>query len=88
MHWRTREYFPAGTKVRRRPVYGVPFGDGAYGAADSTLAFEIGRRQLVKAEASSHRIQVITDAGVIMDFPCSYGEGDVDRATSPAAASW
>jgi len=60
-------------------VYGVSFGDGAYGAADSTLDFTIGRRQVVKAEASSHRIQVVTDAGVIMDFPCSYGEGDVDR---------
>ena len=80
VHWRTREYFPSGTKVHvDARLYGVPFGDGAYGAADSTLAFEIGRRQLVKAEASSHRIQVITDAGVIMDFPCSYGEGDVPR---------
>ena len=34
---------------------------------------------MVKAEASSHRIQVLTDAGVIMDFPCSYGEGDLPR---------
>ena len=84
VHWRTREYFPAGTKVHvDARLYGVPFGDGAYGAADSTLAFEIGRRQLVKAEASSHRIQVITDAGVIMDFPCSYGEGDLDAQRHP-----
>ena len=80
VHWRTREYYPAGTKVNvDARLYGVSFGDGAYGAADSTLAFEIGRRQVVEAEASSHRIQVITDAGVIMDFPCSYGEGDVPR---------
>jgi hypothetical protein len=43
------------------------------------LDFEIGRRQVVKAEASSHRIQVITDEGVIMDFPCSYGEADLPR---------
>jgi hypothetical protein len=34
---------------------------------------------VVKAEASSHRIQVITDEGVIMDFPCSYGEADLQR---------
>ena len=52
-HWRTREYFPPGTKVNvAARLYGVPFGDGAYGAADSTLAFEIGRRELVRAEAS------------------------------------
>jgi lipoprotein-anchoring transpeptidase ErfK/SrfK len=81
MHWRTREYYPTGTKVNvEAKLYGVPFGDGAFGAQDSTLTFEIGRRQLVIAEASSHRIQVLDgQGGVIMDFPCSYGEGDVDR---------
>ncbi|MGP4057671.1 L,D-transpeptidase [Mycobacterium sp. 4D054] len=80
VHWRTREYYPAGTTVHvDAKLYGVPFGDGAYGAADSTLDFSVGRFQVVKAEASSHRIQVLTDAGVIMDFPCSYGEGDLDR---------
>ncbi|MGH3674351.1 MAG: L,D-transpeptidase [Mycobacterium sp.] len=80
MHWRTREYYPAGTKVHvDAKLYGVAFGDGAYGAADSTLAFEIGRRQVVKGNAPSHRIQVETDEGVIMDFPCSYGSGDLPR---------
>lgn len=81
MHWRTKDYYPAGTKVHvDAKLYGVPFGDGAFGAADSTLAFEIGRRQVVRAEASSHRIQVLDAGGaVIMDFPCSYGEGDLDR---------
>ncbi|WP_280835426.1 L,D-transpeptidase [Mycolicibacterium frederiksbergense] len=81
VHWRSREYFPAGTTVSvKAPLYGVNFGDGAYGAADSTLDFAIGRRQLVKAEATSHRIQVLDGSGaVLMDFPCSYGEGDLDR---------
>ncbi|WP_319450914.1 MULTISPECIES: L,D-transpeptidase [unclassified Mycobacterium] len=80
VHWRTRDYYPAGTKVHvAANTYGVKFGDSAYGAQDSTLDFEIGRRQVVKAEASSHRIQVITDAGVILDLPCSYGEADLPR---------
>nr|WP_308207454.1 Ig-like domain-containing protein [Mycolicibacterium komossense] len=80
VHWRTKDYYPAGTTVHvDSKLYGVPFGDGAFGAADSTLDITIGRRQVVKAEASSHRIQVITDAGVIMDFPCSYGEADLPR---------
>jgi lipoprotein-anchoring transpeptidase ErfK/SrfK len=79
-HWRTRDYYPAGTKVHvAANLYGVPFGDGAFGAQDLTLDFEIGRRQVVKAEASSHRIQVITDEGVILDLPCSYGEADLPR---------
>jgi lipoprotein-anchoring transpeptidase ErfK/SrfK len=80
VHWRTREYYPAGTTVHvDAKLYGVAFGDGNYGAADSTLDFAVGRRQVVRAEASSHRIQVLTDDGVIMDFPCSYGEGDLPR---------
>jgi lipoprotein-anchoring transpeptidase ErfK/SrfK len=79
-HWRTREYYPPGTKVHvDARVYGVAFGDGNYGAADSTLDFTVGRRQVVTAEATSHRVQVITDGGVLFDFPCSYGEGDLPR---------
>ncbi|MGW0161987.1 L,D-transpeptidase [Mycobacterium sp. NPDC003323] len=80
VHWRTKEYYPAGTTVHvDADLYGVQFGPQAYGAADSTLDFTIGRRQVVKADAPSHRMQVVTDEGVIMDFPCSYGEGDLDR---------
>jgi len=81
VHWRSREYFPAGTKVHvDAKLYGVPFGEDAYGAQDATLDFEIGRRQVVIAHAPSHRMQVLDgDGNVIMDFPCSYGEGDLDR---------
>lgn len=60
-------------------MYGLPFGDSAYGADDISLNIQIGRRQVVKAEVTSHRIQVIRDEGVIMDFPCSYGEADKAR---------
>ena len=35
VHWRTRDYYPAGTKVNvAAKLYGVPFGDGAFGAQD------------------------------------------------------
>jgi lipoprotein-anchoring transpeptidase ErfK/SrfK len=80
VHYRTKDYYPAGATVNvEARLYGVKFGDDAFGAQDISLNFAIGRRQVVKAEASSHRIQVITDEGVIMDFPCSYGEGDLPR---------
>jgi len=80
VHWRTREYYPAGTTVHvDARLYGVGFGDDNYGAADSTLDFSIGRRQVVKADATSHRIQVLTDDGVLFDFACSYGEADQPR---------
>lgn len=80
IHYRPREYYPAGATVNvDAKLYGLPFGNGAYGLQDMSLKIQIGRRQVVKAEVSSHRIQVITDAGVIMDFPCSYGEADKAR---------
>ena len=81
VHYRTKDYYPSGTKVSvDAKLYGVDFGDDAYGAQDITLNFAIGRRQVVKADASSHRIQVLDESGaVIMDFPCSYGEGDLPR---------
>ncbi|HYP95022.1 MAG TPA: Ig-like domain-containing protein [Mycobacterium sp.] len=81
VHYRSKEYYPAGTKIAvDAKLYGVKFGDSAYGGQDISLNFEIGRRQVVKAEASSHRIQVLdADGNVIMDFPCSYGEADLPR---------
>ena len=80
IHYRSREYYPAGTTVNvDAKLYGLPFGDGAYGTDDISLKIQIGRRQVVKAEVSSHRIQVVRDEGVIMDFPCSYGEADKAR---------
>jgi Bacterial Ig domain len=45
VHWRTREYYPAGTKVSvDAKLYGLAFGDGAYGKQDMSLNFDIGRR--------------------------------------------
>ena len=80
MHWRTKEYYQPGTKVNvDAKLYGVAFGDGNFGAQDATLSFDIGRRQVVKADVPTHRIQVVRDEDVIMDFPCSYGEADKSR---------
>ncbi|NED69569.1 L,D-transpeptidase, partial [Streptomyces sp. SID10244] len=76
----TKEYYAPGTKVHMSAkLYGVDHGGGAYGAADVTSDFAIGRSQVVKAEASSHQIVVVRDGGVLMTLPCSYGGGDLDR---------
>ncbi len=81
VHYRSKDYYPAGTKITvDAKLYGVKFGDSAYGAQDISLNFAIGRRQVVKADATSHRIQVLDgDGAVIMDFACSYGEADLPR---------
>ncbi len=80
VHWRPREYWAPGTKVHMdAKLYGLDHGEGAFGAADVTSDFVIGRPQVVKAEASSHQITVVRNGATLMTLPCSYGEGDVDR---------
>ena len=79
-HWRPRNYWVPGTKVNlTAKLYGLAYGDGAYGETDASLAFTIGRSQIVKANAPSHRMQVVRDGETIFDFAVSYGEGNEDR---------
>ncbi|KZF10382.1 L,D-transpeptidase, partial [Rhodococcus sp. EPR-147] len=80
IHWRPTDYWAPGTTVSvDAKLYGVNYGDGAYGADDVTLNFSIGRSQVVIADATSHRMQVVRDGQTIMDIPVSYGEGNEDR---------
>lgn len=77
VHWRPRDYWVPGTAVHLdAKLYGLPYGGGAYGESDVTLDFTIGRSQIVKANAPSHRMQVVREGQTIMDIPVSYGEGD------------
>ncbi|WP_345350309.1 L,D-transpeptidase [Rhodococcus olei] len=80
VHWRPEHYWVPGTTVHLvAKLYGLPYGDGAYGESDVTLDFGIGRSQIVKAAAPSHRMQVVRDGQTIMDIPVSYGEGNENR---------
>jgi lipoprotein-anchoring transpeptidase ErfK/SrfK len=81
--WRPREYWPAYTTVTvRADLFGVPYGGGSYGATDVTSTFQIGRAQIVKADAASHRVVVIRDGQQVFDFPASYGlDSDPRRNT-------
>lgn len=79
-HWRPRQYWTPGTTVSLDArLYGLAYGNGAYGAEDLTLDFTIGRSQVVVANAQSHRMQVVRDGQIVMDIPVSYGEGNEPR---------
>ncbi|BCK58839.1 L,D-transpeptidase [Nocardia wallacei] len=79
-HWRPREYWTPGTDVKfTGKLYGLELGEGAYGYGDLSSDFKIGRSQIVKGYAPSHRVQVIRDGQTVFDFPCSYGEGNEAR---------
>jgi lipoprotein-anchoring transpeptidase ErfK/SrfK len=83
-HWRPRNYWPAGTKVDvDLALYGVPYGDGVYGADDMTSQFTIGRNQVVQANTKTHRVLVFRDGKQVRNFPASMGlESDPGRVTN------
>ena len=62
VHYRTKAYWPANTKVTvKAALFGVDYGGGAYGRTDVSSTFTIGRAQVVKADANSHRLVVVRD---------------------------
>lgn len=83
VHWRPKQYWPAGTKVTvDAPLKGVAFGGGDFGAADLSSSFTIGRAQVVKADARSFRMVVERDGKRVASYPASYGlAADPNRNT-------
>lgn len=80
VHWRPREYWAPGTAVHvGAKLYGLDMGSGLFGDSDLTSDFKIGRSQIVKGHAPTHRVQVVRDGDTVFDFACSYGEGNEDR---------
>nr|MDQ3578987.1 Ig-like domain-containing protein [Actinomycetota bacterium] len=73
--WRPKEYWPAGTKVTlTAKLYGVPLGGGAYGKADLSSKFSIGRNQVVKINTPDHRMDVFRDGRLVASYPASNGK--------------
>nr|WP_272902091.1 Ig-like domain-containing protein [Brevibacterium daeguense] len=74
VHYRPKEFWPAHSQISvDLPFEGVRFSDSSHGGRDMTLDFEIGREQLVEADAESHRMVVTRDGEEIWDFPASLG---------------
>ncbi|MDQ3761166.1 MAG: Ig-like domain-containing protein [Actinomycetota bacterium] len=80
VHWRSKDYMQPGTQVTvTAKLYGLNYGDGRWGEKDLSLHFTVGRAQIVKADVNSHRLVVVRDGQVVMDFPASYGLGSDPR---------
>jgi len=83
LDFRTQAYWPENTKVHiEANVYGLSFGPGAYGGADVTSDFTIGRNQVVKADVNSHNLLIFQDGQQVASYPASFGKGDTpDKIT-------
>ena len=77
LDYRTKEYWPAGTKIHvSAKLSGVELAPGAYGAADITSDFTIGRNQVVLADANAHNLVIQQNGVTVASYDASYGSGD------------
>ncbi|OLF15753.1 L,D-transpeptidase [Actinophytocola xanthii] len=82
--WRPKEYWPANTQVNvTAKLYGLNYGGGAYGKADLTTVFTIGRNQVVKVHTPDHTMKVYRDGQLQATYPSSNGKDADPNLNTP-----
>ncbi len=92
VHWRPKEYWPAGTKVTvKANVYGKNLGNGLYGQEDVSATFKIGESHIAIADAKTKRMKVYVDGkqvkkingrDVTAGIPVSLGKDQVEKGAN------
>ncbi|WP_188835467.1 L,D-transpeptidase [Flexivirga endophytica] len=76
VHFRTKNYWPAHTEVHViLPLAHLDWGGGITGQQDLDWHFNIGRSQVVIADARKHNIVIYRDGAKVATYPASYGLG-------------
>ncbi len=82
--WRPKEYWPANTQVTvNAKLYGLAYGGGAYGKADLSTKFTIGRNQVVKVHTPDHKMNVYRDGALVASYPASNGKDADPNLNTP-----
>jgi lipoprotein-anchoring transpeptidase ErfK/SrfK len=82
--WRPKVYWPANIKVTvTAKLYGVAYGDGAFGRADLSTKFNIGRNQVTKINTPDHRMLVFRNGTQTASYPASNGKDSDPELNSP-----
>ncbi|MEU0485759.1 Ig-like domain-containing protein [Streptosporangium sp. NPDC006013] len=78
VHFRPKNFWPSGTKVRvEARLAGVRGGAGLYGAANRTVNFKVGRAQITRGSIPSHHLTVRRNGKIVREIPMSAGQGGV-----------
>ncbi|RMI36842.1 hypothetical protein EBO15_37505, partial [Actinomadura harenae] len=81
--FRTKEYWPAHTKVSfRAHLSGVRAGKGLWGSKDVKADFRIGDSHISKASAVTHMMSVRRNGRLVRTIPVSMGRGGVEKYTT------
>jgi lipoprotein-anchoring transpeptidase ErfK/SrfK len=83
VHWRPKTYFAPNTRVSViAKLYGLAMGGGAFGRADITSTFAIGRSYVLRGDTRTHRLVAYANGVQVADYPASYGlDSDAGRMT-------
>ncbi|XTP34241.1 Ig-like domain-containing protein [Mycobacterium sp. TJFP1] len=88
-HWRPRQYHAPGTTVKvSADVYGIPLGDGVYGAEDQHVRFRIGDSHVSIADDDTKQIQVYENGRLVRTMPTSMGKGGTQTIGGTTLAFW
>nr|WP_237048227.1 Ig-like domain-containing protein [Lentzea guizhouensis] len=84
VHYRPEKYWPANTTIKvEAKLYGVNYGGGAFGRADVTSDFKIGRNQVVKIDNPTHQLVVLRDGAQVASYAASFGKDADPELTTP-----
>lgn len=79
VHWRPREYWPAGTQVRVQvPLTRFQLGEGRWGAQDRDVSFTVGDAHISHADTDTHQMTTTVNGRVVKVMPISAGREDSD----------
>jgi lipoprotein-anchoring transpeptidase ErfK/SrfK len=77
VHYRPREYWPAGTKITLAAnVYGVDLGGGMYGETDRSMSLTIGPAKVATVDNATKQMTVSIDGQVVRTYPISLGRDE------------
>jgi lipoprotein-anchoring transpeptidase ErfK/SrfK len=81
--FRPKVYWPENIKVTvAAKLYGVAYGGGAYGKADLSSVFNVGRNQVIKINTPDHAMNIYHDGQLAVSYPTSNGlDEDPERNT-------
>jgi lipoprotein-anchoring transpeptidase ErfK/SrfK len=75
VHWRPKEYWPAGTKITiNAEIYGKHFGDGVFGDDSRVATITVGDAITMVADGATHQMTVTVNGAVARTIPISMGK--------------